>query len=141
MHTVALLLVLSACGDKPADEDSGPDLTWRPCRTWCEDRADVYGQLTATAAGAADGSLPGWSAGAYDADAYAASCTDAPEDDRCETCSGWFFDTYLQPAGISAACDFVYRPGPAQAAALSESELAERTAECEDQCAAYGLDP
>lgn len=142
MRALALLLLISCggkAGDDAATDDSGRDLTWRPCRTWCEDLAQTYGALTTPAAGAADTTLPGWSTGAYDPDEYIASCAAAPEDGQCETCSGFYFDGYLQPAAISASCDFVYRPGPAQAAALTADELAARTAECEDHCDDYGL--
>ncbi len=131
--------MMAACGDKPATDDSAPDLAWRPCRTWCEDRADIYGQLTAGSAGATDRSAPGWSTGDYDADEYLVSCTAAPENDRCETCTGWYFSDYLEPADIAAPCDFVYRPGPAQAVGLDADEMAAHTAECEQQCADYGL--
>lgn len=108
------MLLMAACGDNPANEDSDPDLTWRPCRTLCEDPADAYGQLTAGSVGATDRSASGWSTGGYNTDA-AASGTAAPEDDRCETCTGWYFSDCRESAGIAAACDFVYRPGPAQA--------------------------
>lgn len=97
------VLLMAACGDHPANDDDAPDLTWWPCRTLCEDRADVYGQRTAGRAGATDRSAPGGSTGGYDVDEYMARCTAAPEDDRCETCSGWYFSDYLAPAGIAAA--------------------------------------
>jgi hypothetical protein len=134
-------LALAACGDKdPAGaDDSGPDLTWRPCRTWCEDLADTYGALSTSASGPQDTSLPGWSTGSFDPDAYAATCVAAPEDGQCESCTGFYFTNYLQPIGVAGSCDFVYRPGPAQAAALDEATLAARASECEASCDDYGL--
>lgn len=129
----------SSCGDKHAGDDDTADYTYYPCATWCVDTGAGYGQLTAGTEGAANGSLPGWSTGVFDADAYEASCATAPDDRSCEVCSGWFFEQYLQPAHIAGACDYAYRPTEAQAGGMDPGELAARLSECESTCEDYGL--
>jgi hypothetical protein len=139
-HALLLTAALFACGEESTSKSSDTaDYTWRPCRTWCEDRVDDYRALSD---GAADRtSLPGRGSGAWDADAYLASCADAPETDACEPCSGWYFRTYLEPIAVAGACDFVYRPVESQAANLDEATLEARAEECAETCDDYGLTP
>jgi hypothetical protein len=138
--TLPCLLLTSACGEKESQDADTADYSYYACATWCADIGDVYGALTTGTRAAEDGSLPGWSGGVFDADAYEASCAAAPDDTSCEVCSGWFFVEYLQPADIAGACDFAYRPTEAQAGALDPDDLAARLSECETTCADYGLE-
>lgn len=139
-HGLLLVSFAAAChpDDSVRSRDS-VDLTWRPCRTWCEDLVDTYGALTSSDADPTG--LPGWETGTWDPDAYLASCAAAPETDSCDLCTAFYFEAYLQPARIAGACDFRYRPGPAGAAALDAATLAAREAECAEACEDYGLDP
>lgn len=132
--------LLSACTTDPdKGERDSVDLTWRPCRTWCEDLVDTYAGLSA---GAADTTgAPGWEAGSWDPEDYLESCTGAPETDSCDLCTGWYFTEYLQPIDVAAACDLVYRPRESQAQGMDPEQLEVAAEQCAAACDEYGLDP
>lgn len=81
-----------------------------PCQRYCDDLAVAYGEMLDNASESIDPSILAGSdaSGNLDEERYAEACASAPEGEDCEACTAWYSSTFLQPLGVTDACDYAY---------------------------------